>query len=133
MFGVLNVLNIGSVLMNAEKMNRSMCLAKCGFFYHLPDEDFIKDFIIKSTTVTPLIETSIVQKKHIDTKKDLTVHIDVAFDYNIENFTWARSGKPVQQKYWAKRFSSVYPILTTRVIQSCLGLFVAEFRYSFLV
>ena len=80
MFGVLNVLNIGSVLMNAEKMNRSMCLAKCGFFYHLPDEDFIKDFIIKSTTVTPLIETSVVQKKHIGTKKDLTVHIDVEFD-----------------------------------------------------
>ena len=114
--------------MNAEKMNRSMCSAKCGFFYHLPGEDFLKDFINKSTTVTPLIERSVVQKKHIDTKKDLTVHIDAIFDYDIENFTWTRDGKPVQQKYWAKQYDFIYPILATRVIQGCFGLFVAEFR-----
>ena len=126
-FKTRNVLNIGSVLMNAEKMNRSMCLAKCGFFYHLPGEDFLKSFVSKSTTVTPLIEKSLIKRKHENPKKDLTVHVDATFDYNIENFTWA-SGELIQQKYWAKRFNYVYPVLTTRVIQGCFGPYVAEVR-----
>ena len=116
-FDIFNIFNISSVFLNSKQMNRSMCLDKCGFLYRLPGEDFLKDFIDKSRTAEPLIKKSVLLTKHKDTKTDLTIHFDAIFDYEIENFTWVSSGKPVQQRYWAKRFSYVYPRLTTRVIQ----------------
>ena len=116
--------------MNAKQMNRTMCLSKCGFFYRLPGEDFLNNFINKKAVRKKLVDSNVIVTKHKDKKKDLSIHIDAEFDYDIENFTWA-SGEPVQQKYWAKRFSYAYPRLTTRVIYDYRGLFVAEIGNRF--
>ena len=124
-FNLQVALNIGSVLMNAKQMNRSMCLDISGFLYRLPGEEFLNNFITTQATRKQFIDRSVIQVKHKNTEKDLTVHVEAAFDYKLENFTWA-SGEPVQQKYWAKRFNYIYPRLTTRVIHDYLGLSVAE-------
>ena len=74
----------------------------CGFFYRLPGEEFLNNFITTQATRKQFIDRSVIQVKHKNTEKDLTVHVEAAFDYKIENFTWA-SGEPVQQKYLGKK------------------------------
>lgn len=127
---IFELFNVSSVLLNAKLMNRSACIEKCGFFRHLPGEDFLADFVTTPVTIklAPIVHKLLTKSRQNSGKGDLTVHIDASYDYQIQNFTWT-GGKPIAKRYWATRFNLYYPKLTTRVIQGCSGAFATQVGY----
>ena len=103
---ILQLLNISSVLLNAKMMNRSRCIDNCGFFRHLPREDFLANFETTETRIklAPIIQKLLLKLSQgaqwVDKGKsemDLTVHVDATYDFEIENFTWTDEN-PIPQR-----------------------------------